>query len=371
MIDPPRASNTQENGGSMRAVLTRPGQMIVSELDDPKPGPGHVLVRPLACGICGSDLHAADDLRHFAELTSRSGGPFSLDPESGIVLGHEFCAEVVDYGPETQREIPAGATVCSVPIIFGPAGPEGIGYSNRFVGGLSELMLLQEALILRVPEGLAPEQAALTEPLAVGEHAVATAGVSGDVCMVIGCGPVGLAVIAALKVRGHGPVIAADFSPIRRQLAELIGADEVVDPAAQSPYGGWAELGVPATVRDRAALELVGGQVKDAVIFEAVGVPGVLQSIIDGAPARARVVVAGVCMRTDHIEPFFAVTKELELRFSFGYTRAEFATTLDRLGRGELAVKSMVTDIVELDGVAAAFDALRTPNAHGKVLVQP
>ncbi|MGH9212382.1 MAG: zinc-binding dehydrogenase [Acidimicrobiales bacterium] len=361
----------------MRAAVVRRGTsstaalIEVDDVEDPTPGSGHVLVRSMACGICGSDLHAAQDIDHFVELGQRVGMSDGLDVDAGVVFGHEFCAEIVDYGPDTARNLPVGSRVCSVPTILGTAGPEAIGYSNRYPGGLAELMVLQEALLLPVPDELDTAIAALTEPLAVGEHAVAVADLhGGEVCLVVGCGPVGLAVIAALKVRGVGPVIAADFSPTRRRLAELLGADEVVDPAASSPYDRWADLGVPSTLMDRAAREMFGVDSTDAVIFEAVGAPGVLQTIIDGAAPRARVVVVGVCMQPDRIEPFFAVVKQLEVRFAFAYTTAEFATTLDRLVRGVPGADALVTDEVGLDGVAGAFEALRQPKQHGKVLVR-
>ena len=356
----------------MRAAVTRIGGVAVEDVDDPVPGPGQVLVRTLACGICGSDLHAAADLRRFARLAADAGGGMGgLDPERGVVFGHEFCAEVVEHGPGTKRTLPVGTRVCSIPVVVGPGGPEGVGYSNRFPGGLAERMVLQEALLLPVPYELTSEVAALTEPLAVGEHAVQLARLTGqEACLVIGCGPIGLAVVAALKARGQGPVVAADFSAPRRRLAELLGADQVVDPAVVSPYGKWEELGVPTRQAERAALEMLGAPVRDAVVFEAVGVPGVLQTIIRGAPPRTRVVVVGVCLEADRIEPFYAVTKELEIRFAFGYRREEFAATLDRLDRRELPAEELVTRVVGLDDVAEAFAAL-SDAAQGKVLVRP
>jgi 2-desacetyl-2-hydroxyethyl bacteriochlorophyllide A dehydrogenase len=334
----------------MRAAVTRIGGIEVADVEEPVPGPGQVLVRTLACGICGSDLHAAADLRRFARLAAAASGGVGggLDPDRGVVFGHEFCAEILEFGPGTERELAPGTRVCSVPIVIGRDGPEGIGYSNRYPGGLAERMVLQEALLLPVPDGLSTDQAALTEPLAVGEHAVNLARLAGgESCVVVGCGPIGLAVIAALKERGHGPVIAADFSPVRRRLAEGLGADEVVDPADDSPLG------------------------RGEVVFEAVGVPGVLGAIVREAQAHARVVVVGVCMDPDQIEPFHAITKELELRFAFGYTREEFAATLERLGRGGLPAAALVTEVVGLDGVAGAFAALADPGRHGKVLVRP
>ena len=121
---------------------------------------------------------------------------------------------------------------------------------------------------------------------------------------------------------------------------------------------------------ERIGSQMLGIEAPDAVVFEAVGVPGILQGIIDEAPARSRVVVVGVCMETDAIEPFVAVTKELELRFVFGYSADEFAATLARLGRGEVPVAELVTSVVELGAVARAFEDLARPDEHGKIVVQ-
>jgi threonine dehydrogenase-like Zn-dependent dehydrogenase len=355
----------------MRAAVTRGGQLVVGEVPDPTPSSGHVVARSLAAGICGSDLHALSDFARFTGLMGSVGIP-ALDPAADCVFGHEFCAEIVDHGPDTARTLAVGTRVCSVPVIVGPAGVEQIGYSNAYPGALAEHMVLQELLCLPVPDGLATELAALTEPLAVGEHAVGLAHVSaGQPCLVVGCGPVGLAVIAALKARGHGPVLAADFSSGRRRLAEAFGADEVLDPALGSPHDRWPDFGIARTVMERVGNAMLGATVPDPVIFEAVGIPGMLQSLLSDAPPHSRIVVVGVCMETDAIEPFVAVTKEMELRFSFGYTPDEFATTLQRLGAGIPGTDLLVTAAVDLAGAPGAFETLRRPGEHGKILVTP
>jgi threonine dehydrogenase-like Zn-dependent dehydrogenase len=345
--------------------------MIVGEVPDPVPSSGHVVVRSLAAGICGSDLHALADFAHFTGLMDSVGVP-ALDATADCVFGHEFCAEIIEHGPDTSGTLPVGSRVCSVPIVVGPTGVEQIGYSNTYPGALAEHMVLQEMLCLPVPDGLATDLAALTEPLAVGEHAVGLADLSPrQPCLVVGCGPVGLAVIAALKARGHGPVLAADFSPARRRLAEGFGADEVLDPAESSPHDRWPDFGIARTVMERVGTAMLGGAVQDPVIFEAVGVPGMLQSLLADAPPHSRIVVVGVCMQTDTIEPFVAVTKEMELRFSFGYTPDEFATTLGRLAAGIPGAELLVTSAVDLAGAPGAFEDLRTPGEHGKILVRP
>ncbi len=334
----------------------RDRKLIVDRLPDPVPASGEVLVGTLACGICGSDLHA---LKHADQMVANSieaGAPFVMDLGRDIVMGHEFCAEVLEYGPGTPKRFATGTRVVSMPILVRGERAATVGYSNDFPGGYGERMILNDALLLPVPNGLATEHAALTEPMAVGLHAVVKAQLaSSDAPLVIGCGPVGLAVIAALKLRGVGPIVAADFSPMRRGLAEKLGADHLIDPRNGS---GYAELA-----------RVAPGRV--AVIFECVGMPGMLAQILKGAPIGARVVVVGVCMEDDRIKPMLAISKELQLQFVLGYLPNEFAETLGAIAEGKLDVAPLITGRVGLDGVASAFDALAKPDAHAKILVEP
>lgn len=357
----------------MKAVIRRNKQLVCDEIGDLTPDAGQVLVRTLACGICGSDLHALHHLEHMVDLTRRAGGMTeAFDPTADTVFGHEFCAEVLDFGPGCERKLKPGARVVSMPLTLTASGPEMLGFSNRLPGGFAERMLLSEALLLEAPNGLPTEKAALTEPFAVGAHAVTKARLDADsVAMVVGCGPVGLAVIAALKAQGHGPVVAADFSPRRRAAAEKLGADIVIDPAKESPHERWEALGVPRTRAGQSLMQMMGKRFGRPVVFECVGAPGVLQSLIEAAPTGAQIVVAGVCMETDRLEPSIAITKEVELTFVFGYSPEEFALTLHRLAEGVIDVEGLVTGIVGLDGVADAFGDLADPEAHVKILVRP
>lgn len=357
----------------MRAVIRRNKQLVCDEIEDLVPGEGQVLVRTLACGICGSDLHALHHMEHMIETSRKAGGgAMNFDPTADTVFGHEFCAEILDFGPGTTGALKAGSRVVSVPATMTSTGVELLGYSNRLPGGFAERMLLTEAMVLPVPNGLPTEAAALTEPFAVGAHAVAKARLDPDsVAVVIGCGPVGLAVIAMLKARGFGPVIAADYSPRRRAAAEKLGADVVVDPAQESPHGRWEQLGVPMAGAAQRMMRMMGGQFGRPVVFECVGAPGVLQNLIEASPAGSQIVVAGVCMESDRIEPAVAITKEIELTFVFGYSPEEFAATLDDLAEGRIDVSGLVTGKVPLEGVADAFVALGDPESHVKILVEP
>jgi threonine dehydrogenase-like Zn-dependent dehydrogenase len=357
----------------MRAVVAREGKLTCEEVADVAPAAGQVLVKTLCCGICGSDLHALHHLEHMAELGRRAssiGG--GMDAKAGVVFGHEFSAEVLDYGPGSAKPLKVGTRVVSMPIIMGPTGGASVGYSNLYPGGFAERMLLTEAMLLEVPNGLTSREAAMTEPFAVGAHAVARAAIDEpSAALVIGCGPVGLAVIAALKAKGYGPVTAADFSPARRKMAERLGADIVVDPANESPHARWSEMGVAASGLEQMMARMSGQEVKRAIIFECVGVPGVLQSLMEAAPAGAQIVVVGVCMVPDTIEPFFAIAKQIDFRFVLGYTAEEFAATLRQIAEGAIDVKPVITDAVGLAGVADAFARLADPESQVKIVVEP
>jgi threonine dehydrogenase-like Zn-dependent dehydrogenase len=370
----PGKAGDDERERAMRAVIRRDKQLVCDEIADLKPDQGQVLVKTLACGICGSDLHALHHMEHMIDLTRRAGGMGTgFDPTADTVFGHEFCAEILDHGPGTLRTLKAGARIVSIPATLTPVGGvEMLGFSNALPGGFAEQMILSEALLLEVPNGLPTDQAALTEPFAVGAHAVAKARLDPDsVALVIGCGPVGLAVIAGLKARGHGPVVAADYSPRRRAAAERLGADVVIDPAVESPHARWEGFGVPTARAAQNMARMMGQTFGRPVVFECVGSPGVLQSLIEASPAGAQIVVAGVCMETDRIEPAIAITKEIELTFVFGYTPDEFAQTLRDIAEGVIDVSGVVTGTVGLDGVAQAFKDLGDPEAHVKILVEP
>jgi len=126
----------------------------------------------------------------------------------------------------------------------------------------------------------------------------------------------------------------------------------------------------PATTRPIDAWQAAAGA-RPAVIFECVGVPGLLHEVMRDAPREARVVVVGVCMEDDRIRPMLGINKELSLQFVLGYSPIEFAETLGHIAEGRIEVAPLVTGRVGVDGVPAAFGELATPDAHAKILVEP
>jgi threonine dehydrogenase-like Zn-dependent dehydrogenase len=339
----------------MRAAVLRNDAVVVDEFADPEPAFGQVLVRTLACGICGSDLHFVAHGRRLTELTRQAGLDAEIDFARDIFMGHEFAAEVVEVGPDT-RALPPGTVVTSMPGMITMEGPKSLAYSNEYPGGYAEQMLLSAPLLLEVPNGLDARRAALTEPMAVGWHAVNRSGIAaGSAALVLGCGPVGLAVIAGLRLRGIEPIVAADFSPTRRALAGVMGAHEVVDPVHEPGIDAWRRA---------------DGR-RPLVVFEAVGIPGMLDAAMRDAPANSRILVVGVCMEADTVQPVYGIMKELSVQFALGYDPVEFAQTLRAIAEGELDVGPLITGVVGLDEVPRAFEQLANPDAQAKVLVDP
>jgi threonine dehydrogenase-like Zn-dependent dehydrogenase len=378
----------------MKAVVCRNAELGVVECPEPVPGQGQVRLQVLRCGICGSDLHARHGTDQWAELAVRVGYDRFARSEQPIVFGHEFCGEIAEHGPGCRKTAPSGTRVVALPLLRGTRGVDMVGLSVDAPGAYAEQLLVQESLMMPVPNGLYTDVAALTEPMAVGWHAVRRAEIGKrTVAIVIGCGPVGLSVILLLKAKGVRNVVASDYSPGRRALATACGADVVIDPAVSSPFTAVSRRGqlsdIPSALDlavgtkeklDRLPVgwwhlwrlgEALGAAPKHPVIFECVGVPGVIESIIDGAPMFTRVVVVGVVVGADQITPAMAINKEIDLRFAFGYTPLEFRDTLHMLADGTVDPTPLITGKVGLDGVDNAFAALGNPETHAKILIDP
>jgi threonine dehydrogenase-like Zn-dependent dehydrogenase len=367
----------------MRAVVLRNKALTVENIEAPRPAAHQVLVTTIACGICGSDLHFVHHGERMAALSaegssgsssaSSSSASSTLDFSRNIVMGHEFVGRVEELGPDAYTSAKVGELVVSIPVMMTAVPPTDdsfrtIGYSNEFNGGYAEQMLLSGPLLLRVPNALSVEFAALTEPMAVGLHAVNKSGiVPGDAAVVHGCGPVGLAVIAALRLKGIETIIASDFSPKRRDLATVMGATQVIDTRTYDPMDALLE----AVGRPGVRTAMIAGSGSGLVQFECVGVPGMINTSMKRAPRASAITVVGACMESDSIQPMFGISKELSVSFVLGYTPEEFAGSLRSIAEGEIDVAPLITGVVGLDDVATAFSDLANPELHAKILVRP
>lgn len=336
------------------AVFTSPSEpLALREIELPRPGPGEVGVRVARAGICGSDLHV------------KEGGNPAFE---GVVMGHEFSGVISELG-EDAGDWKLGERVISLPIH--PCGTcdaclqdkiglcEQIvftGFSHDHSGAFAEYTVVPTHSLHRVPDGVSLEAAALVEPLAVSRRAVSRTPVRpGSIVLVIGTGPIGVGVAQFARMAGAARVIVSEMSAERRALALAMGATDAINP-------------VDGPLRDQVLA--LAGRLPD-VIFECVGVPGLIQQAIETAAYEATIMVVGLCFGEDHFHPSMAMKREMTLGFSNCYTHEDFAGVLEEMASGQLDASPMHTGTVGLDELPAAFEALIATKSGCKTLVDP
>ncbi len=341
----------------MKAAYIQNGQIQVGELPEPVPATGQALVRTHSCGMCASEAHFLHSGQTVIDMSRKYGGPYAeLDFARPFVPGHEYVGEVIDYGPGSKRTVLPGRKVTSVPIMRQSGAHAVIGFSHQCPGGFGELMLLDEDMLLEVPGDLDDDLAAMTEPLAVGlEHARRGHPGKDDAALVIGCGAIGLGVIAGLRLMGIAPIVAADFHPERRAIALRMGADIALDPREISPYAPLPALG--------------SRQVN--LVYECVGLPGLLQQIIGAVGFGARIVMGGYCMEAEQIYIFAAQNKRLTVHFAGGEEPQDMELALRSIAEGKIDVRPWLGRRIGLSGVAKAMGEMSGPRAPVRTVVDP
>jgi 2-desacetyl-2-hydroxyethyl bacteriochlorophyllide A dehydrogenase len=333
------------------AVFKNPGQPLsVEDVPDPTPGTGEVILRVGACGICGSDLH----------MTSGHG---ALQVKPGHVLGHEFAGEVIAIGPGCSRRR-VGDRVTSMPTVgcgtcsSCQAGePKWCSQRRSMQGGYGQFLATGEASCTKLPADLSLEDGALVEPLAVSLHGVAAARLSvGSRVLVVGAGPVGLAAVFWARRMGAGRIAVTARTAQRTDLALQMGANAFVVPEKDED---------PVQAVNRA----LGGP--PDVVFECVGIPGMIEKCVRHVRPLGTVVVLGFCDVADSWVPMGALFKEAHVIFAQLYALRDFQVAVDTLDAGHVAPRSMITDRITLDQVPSAFEALRQRTTQCKVMIDP
>jgi threonine dehydrogenase-like Zn-dependent dehydrogenase len=341
----------------MKAAILENGQIHVGDRPEPKPGKGQMLVRTHRCGLCASDAHFLCSGETIVEKSKQYGGPYAgVDLSKPIVMGHEFVGEIVDYGPGSRRPLKVGAKVTSAPVMRQGGQTGIIGYVSELPGGFGEYMLLDEDFAMEVPAELPDDLAACIEPLAVGlEHARSGEPQPGEVPLVIGCGAIGLGVIAGLRLKGIGPIVACDFDPGRRELALKMGADVVLDPREVSPYAPVPEIG------DR----------RVNLVYECVGKPGLLNEIINGVGFGARIVIGGFCLEPEQLYVPSAQSKRLKINFACGEEPQDMELALRSIADGRIDVRPWLGACIGLGEVGGALAKMNDPASPVRTVADP
>ena len=316
-------------------------------LPDPTPDPGQVVVKVGRCGICGSDLHMTEDAAYGCR--------------HGDVLGHEFAGEVVDLGREVEG-LKMGDLVSVIPLKScgrcEHCRKGEVQWCAQFAlqgGGYAEYAVTRPNQCVRLGTDVSLADGAIIEPLAVALHGVNLSGLkAGDKVLVLGAGPIGLAVAFWAKRFGAAEVAVQDVAEFQRRRALDMGADVfVVDP--QDPVGS-AERGL-------------GG--KADIVFECVGIPGLIAQAVEQVRPRGTILLLGLCTRPDTFNSFAMLSKEVRLVTSAFFTVPEYEASLQALAEGAVEPRLLITDTISLAETPQVFESLKRRTEQCKVLIAP
>jgi 2-desacetyl-2-hydroxyethyl bacteriochlorophyllide A dehydrogenase len=335
---------------TMRRVVVHPGRILVEAADVPSPGPGEALVRTLAAGVCGSDLHAAHGRHPFVALPYRPGHEVVGIIEAvgasvaGFALGERIIVEP-DLPCWTCKMCTTGReNLCENLQFFGCGYPQ---------GGMADYFTLAANRLHPVPESLDDHTAALIEPLSTPVHAVRLAGdVAGRSVAVLGAGTIGLFTLAVLRAHGAGTVVVTDPNPGKRARASALGADAVVDARSDD---------VAAQVRG-----LLGGSAD--IVFDCVAIQSSLDQAIAMADKGGTVVVVGVPAAAVTVPLPIIQDHQIRIQGSATYLPEDYAESALLLTAGTVRKADFVTATRPLEAVAEAFE-LASSGQHVKVLV--
>jgi len=339
----------------MRALVYHgPNDIGVEQRQDPEPGPGEVLLRITATGICGSDLHG-----YTGENKRR---------HPGQIMGHETVGRIVAVGADVPGAGLDPGRVATVNPVIGcgecaqcAAGTEQLCPRRRVIGvdreissAFAELMLAPAANVVVLPDDMPEELGALVEPLSVAYHAATSGRVgSDDAVLVIGGGPIGQACALGARRLSAERVVVSEPSTARRALVEKLGF-AVIDPTSGDLADQvQAVLGRPATV-----------------VLDAVGTSRTVGDGLRASSLGARIVLVGMGARELTIAAFDVSTFERSIIGSFTYPSSEFRETAEWVASRPAGLADLVDDRVALDDAPSAFARLASGNLDAsKILV--
>lgn len=330
------------------AVITAPQTTEIVDVPTPTAGPHDVVVRIRACGICGSDT-----------LYISLGG---LPPRQGrMPIGHEPAGEVVEVGAEVS-----GISVGDRVVVNPMAAADDIIGNGGSTGALADYLLVKNAVrgksIEVVPDHIPYEVAALNEPMAVARHAVnQVAPRRSDQVLVFGAGPIGLGITLALKSRGVRSVVVADVLPSRLDKALKVGADAVINSAAEDLAARLTELHGTGTSMwpDRAGTD---------IFLDAAGVPAVIDTALGVAKRGAKLGVVAVHNEPVSMDLMNVMANELTIVGSMGYPSEIFEVTDDIVENWE-KYRVIISHTFDFDDLAEALQCVATPGKADKVVI--
>ena len=322
----------------LQARLVAPEKILLEEVKIPLVGEKQVLIRVKVCGICGSDIHSY-----------KGKHPFVHPP---IVLGHEFSGEIHQVGQGVRDFSPGDRVTVEPNIVCGKCyncvhGRYNICTNLKVIGcvgydgAFSEYIVVPEDKVLKLPDDISFEKAALIEPTAVAVHAVRKAQQKvGDKVVVLGAGTIGLLVTQVANLAGAEKIIVTDLLDYRLEKAKNLGADEVIDPKSQD------------------LVKLIHKEYgKDGIdlVYDCVGIEETISQAIQIARKGIRIMVVGVPEERIKVDLSLVQDRELEIVGSLMYIREDFATAIDLIQKGKIKAESLLTHRFKLKDIDKAF----------------
>ncbi len=347
------------------AVYQGAGQgFAIEDVPDVAPEPHEVVIKVGACGICGSDLHT-------------TSGEGLFQKAAGAIMGHEFAGEVVAVGGEARR-LSVGDRITALPLPTCGECPACRAGEPRFCtgrekstprfGGFAEYMAIPEYNAVPIPESMPFHVGALVEPSAVGFHAAVVARVTpGARVLILGAGPIGLAVAYFARRLGAGRIAVLATSERRRRYAEAVGVDDfLVSKGMEADEAGDGMVITPGADGE-AVRDAMGG--RPEIVFEAAGVAGSTNHAMRIVRSRGTVVSMGWSTHPETFTPALMQGKQIAVQFSTTYGIADFLHVVDALENEEMGPKALVSGRISLDEMPDVFETLRGRSPHCKVVV--
>ena len=321
--------------------------LAFEDVPDPTPGEGELVVEVGRCGICGSDLHMTEDAAYGCQ--------------HGDILGHEFAGEVVALGKDAAGH-KVGDLVSVIPLKScgqcDPCRKGTVQWCEQFGlqgGGYAQYAVARTNQCVPLPSDLTLADGAIIEPMAVALHGINLSGMeAGDSVLVLGAGPIGLAVAFWAKRFGASRVAVQDIASFQEARALEMGADIfVVDP--ENPVDS--------------AKHGLGGEAD--VVFECVGIPGLIDQAVRQVRPDGTIVLLGLCTKPDTLNTFAMLSKQVRLITSAFFTVPEYEAALAALEAGAIAPRLLVTDTISLMQTPDVFESLKRRTQQCKVLIAP
>ncbi|HEX4321761.1 MAG TPA: galactitol-1-phosphate 5-dehydrogenase [Acidobacteriaceae bacterium] len=339
-------------------LLSEYSRLEVADLPSPVAGPGEVLVRVAACGICGSDVHGYDG----------SSGR-RIPP---LVMGHEAAGIIAEVGEGVTRfavgdRVTFDSTVYCGACDFCLAGEinlcdnrQVVGVSTpdfRRAGAFAEFVTVPERIVYKLPDELSFAEAAMLEAVSVALHAVVVSEVKGgETTLVIGAGMIGLLILQAAKAAGCGRILVADVDASRLKLAEEAGADATILASGDAMV--------------QQILQETNGRGVDLVL-EAVGRDETVSAAVDAVRKGGTVTLVGNITPQVTLPLQKVVSRQIRLQGSCA-SSGEYPQAMELISNGKIRVTPLITAVAPLSDGAQWFQRLhsREPNLM-KIVLDP